>query len=143
MELRCALHVRMDMRMWWTFSSKIQRLKRTKVSESIKEGDKIECELGSEFGAPLHIAILLDKKNIVEALVKDKAEEADDRCERCLVSLENQSLDTLIGMNMDLKAVDIADLMDQNKDQKGILDILREKGLKEVRCGGIIWWNMG
>ena len=47
----------------------------------MKEVDDIECELGSEFGAPLHIAILLNKKNIVEALVKDKAEEADDRCE--------------------------------------------------------------
>jgi len=46
-------------------------------------------------------------------------------------------------MNVDLKAVDIANLMDQNKDQKGILGILREKGLTEVRCGRIIWWNMG
>jgi len=60
-----------------------------------------------------------------------------------LVSLENQSLDTLIGMNMDFKAVDIANLMEQKKGQKGILDILREKGLTEVRCGGIIWCNMG
>ena len=41
----------------------------------------IECELGSEFGAPLHIAILLGKMSIVEALVKDKAEVADCTCE--------------------------------------------------------------
>ena len=46
----------------------------------MEEGDDIECKVGSEFGAPLHIAILLGKKSIVEALVKDKAEAADCTC---------------------------------------------------------------
>ena len=46
----------------------------------------------------------------------------------------NQSLDTLIGMDTHINAVDIAVLMKRNQ----ILDILEGKGLKGVRHGGTI-----
>ena len=56
-----------------------------------------------------------------------------------LVSPRNHSLDTLIGIDAYLNAVDIAWLM----AEKGILDILERKGLTGVRCGGTIACSVG
>ena len=77
------------------------------------------------------MAILLNNKSIVEAVVKNGAEEADCQCKQYLFRLVNHLIDTLIGRNTSLKAMDIAIVMRMQK----IYDILSEKRLTGVRFG--------
>lgn len=77
------------------------------------------------------MAILLDKRSIVEVLVKNGAEAADCTCKKCLLSLVNHFLDISIGRDMQVKAVDIAFKMGRRE----IYDILTENGLTGVRYG--------
>jgi len=72
-------------------------------------------------------------------LVKDTPEAADCRCRQGLFSLVNQSFDTQIGTDTQLKAVDIAGLMDRQK----MIDILNGKKLTGVRSGRAIPCNVG
>ena len=56
-----------------------------------------------------------------------------------LFNLVNRLLNTLIGRDTQLRAVDIADVMDKQK----IAGILRRKGLTGVRCGRTIACGVG
>ena len=56
-----------------------------------------------------------------------------------MFSLVNQSFDTQIGTDTQLKAVDIAGLMDRQK----MIDILNGKKLTGVRSGRAIPCNVG
>ena len=75
------------------------------------------------------MAILMDKKSIVEVLVKNGGEAADCTCEQCLFSPVNHFLNMIIGRNTELKAVDIAAKMQMWE----IHDILTGNGLTAVR----------
>jgi len=83
------------------------------------------------FGAPLHMAILLGKRSIVEVLVKNGGEAANCTCGQYLFSLVNHFLDMLIGRDTGLNAVDIAVEMRMEE----IYDILARNGLRGVRWG--------
>ena len=86
----------------------------------------------SEFGAPLHIAILLGEQSIVEALVEDRGEDADCYCTQRLFTGVNQPLDRLIGRDTGLPAMGIAILMKKH----AIINLLDGLGgFREVRCG--------
>ena len=105
--------------------------RRLQVSERTEESGVIERGVESEFGAPLHVAILLDKKEIVEELVKEGVREADCHCAQHLFNQLNQPPDSLIGKGRPVWAMDIAELM----DKEGILNLLARATGREVRCG--------
>ena len=54
------------------------------MSKWTEEFDGIDDQTGSEFGLPLHIAVMLGKQSIVGALVENQAEAADGSCMSCL-----------------------------------------------------------
>jgi hypothetical protein len=73
------------------------------------------------------------------SLVENESEAADYNCKQYLFNWVNQSLDLFIGGKTQLRAVDIAVLMDKRE----ITDILQGKMLKSVRCCRTITCNLG
>jgi hypothetical protein len=60
------------------------------VSKWSEGFDDIDYQTGSDFGLPLHIAVMLGKESIVKALVENQAQEADGECMSCLFHPVNQ-----------------------------------------------------